>query len=67
VGEVDARLTTFSDWKEPFREGVVYYLRDQRVRGILLWNVWGKVDAARQLISEPGPFGPEDLRGRISG
>jgi NADPH-dependent 2,4-dienoyl-CoA reductase/sulfur reductase-like enzyme len=67
VGEVDARLTTFSDWKEPFREGVIYYLRDQRVRGVLLWNVWGKVDAARQLISEPGPFGPEDLRGRISG
>jgi len=67
VGEIDARLATFSDWKQPFREGVMYYLRDQRVRGVLLWNVWGKVDDARRLISEPGPFRPEDLRGRITG
>ena len=67
VGEVDARLGAFSDWKEPFREGVVYYLRDGRVRGVLLLNVWGKVDEARRLIAEPGPFRPEDLKGRITG
>lgn len=65
VGELDARLETFSDWKEPFREGVVYYLHEGRVRGVLLWNVWDKVPAARVLISEPGPFSPADLKGRI--
>jgi NADPH-dependent 2,4-dienoyl-CoA reductase/sulfur reductase-like enzyme len=65
VGELDARLETFSDWKTPFREGVVYYLREGRVRGVLLWNVWGQVDAARELISERGPFQPGDLRGRL--
>ncbi len=27
VGDLDARLETFSDWKVPFREGVVYYLK----------------------------------------
>ena len=47
VGEVDSRLETVADWKEPYREGVVYYLRDGRVRGVLLWNVWEQVDAAR--------------------
>ena len=67
VGILDARLETVSDWKEPFREGVVYYLQDGRVRGVLLWNVWGQVDAARQLIAQPGPVRPEDLRGRIRG
>ena len=67
VGEVDSRLETFSDWKTPFREGVVYYLRDGRVRGVLLWNVWGQVDAARALINEPGPFKPGDLKGRLPG
>ncbi|MGH7601459.1 MAG: NAD(P)/FAD-dependent oxidoreductase, partial [bacterium] len=36
-----------------------------RVRGVLLWNVWGQVDAARRLIAEPGPFRPEDLKGRL--
>jgi 3-phenylpropionate/trans-cinnamate dioxygenase ferredoxin reductase subunit len=65
VGEVDARLGTVPDWKTPFREGVVYYLRDRRVRGVLLWNVWGQVDAARALLAEPGPVEPKHLVGRL--
>src|SRR5437870_4007319 len=65
VGDVDARLETVADWKEKFREGVVYYLNDGRVRGVLLWNTWGQVDHARALIAEPGPFKPQDLKGRL--
>ena len=65
VGEVDARLETVADWKKPFHEGVIYYLRDNRVRGVLLWNVWEQVEAARQLIAEPGPFRAGDLKGRL--
>jgi len=65
VGELDSRMDLVADWKEPNREGVVYYLRDGRVRGVLLWNVWGQVEAARHLIAEPGPFRPEDLKGRL--
>lgn len=65
VGELDPRLETIADWKEPFREGVVYYLKESRVRGVLLWNTWGQVDAARALIAEPGPFTPQALRGRL--
>jgi NADPH-dependent 2,4-dienoyl-CoA reductase/sulfur reductase-like enzyme len=66
VGELDSRLEHFGDWKRPNEEGVVYYLDKGRVRGVLLWNVWGKVDAARALIAEPGPFSPETLRGRLA-
>jgi 3-phenylpropionate/trans-cinnamate dioxygenase ferredoxin reductase subunit len=65
VGEVDSRLETFADWKRPNEEGVIYYLRDGRVRGVLLWNVWEQVEAARQLIAEPGPFKGKDLKGRL--
>jgi NADPH-dependent 2,4-dienoyl-CoA reductase/sulfur reductase-like enzyme len=65
VGELDARLETVADWKTPFREGVVYYLKEGRVRGVLLWNTWGQVDAARSLIAEPGPFTAAALRGRL--
>jgi len=54
VGELDPRLDTEADWKEPFREGVVYYLKDGRVRGVLLWNTWGQVDNARALIGHAG-------------
>src|SRR5712691_8836362 len=50
VGELDPRLETVSTWKQPFREGVVYYLKDGKVRGVLLWNTWGQVDNARAII-----------------
>ena len=65
VGDVDARHQTVVDWKEAFREGVIYYLDGGRVRGVLLWNTWGQVDAARELIAEPGPFRAEQLKGRL--
>jgi 3-phenylpropionate/trans-cinnamate dioxygenase ferredoxin reductase subunit len=65
VGDLDARLETIPDWKEPYREGVVYYMNNGRVRGALLWNVWGQVDAARRLIEQPGPFRAADLKGRL--
>lgn len=62
VGELDARLPAVADWKEPFREGVVYYHRDGQVRGVLLWNVWGQVDSARQIISQRRHFRPYQLK-----
>lgn len=65
VGELDSRLETYVDWKEPFKKGVIYYLTDGRVRGVLLWNVWDTVPKARELIAEMGPFTPADLKGRL--
>jgi NADPH-dependent 2,4-dienoyl-CoA reductase/sulfur reductase-like enzyme len=65
VGALDPRAEVVSDWKAPFREGVVYFLSAGRVHGVLLWNTWGQVDAARALINEPGPFLPADLVGRL--
>lgn len=51
VGEVDSRLEMVTDWKIPCKEGVVYYLRDGRVRGVLIWNIYGLVDGAKRLIA----------------
>jgi NADPH-dependent 2,4-dienoyl-CoA reductase/sulfur reductase-like enzyme len=65
VGILDSRLETVEQWVTPFREGVVYYLDAGRVRGVLLWNTWGQVDAARHLIASPGPFDAENVRGRL--
>ena len=67
VGTLDTRLEIFEDWKEPFREGVVYYLKDGRVRGVLLWNVWEQVEAARALIGTPDRFTTASLKRRIGG
>ena len=66
VGDLDPSLEVVSDWDDRYQVGVVYYLEAGRVRGVLLWNVWGKVDSARALIADPGPFRPDDLKGRIS-
>jgi hypothetical protein len=52
VGQLDSELETVAVWKEPFRTGGLFYLRDGVVRGVLLWNVWGKLDWARTLIRE---------------
>jgi len=66
VGEVDASLDIVEDWKEPFRKGVIYFLRDGRVRGVLLWNTWGQVSAAAQLIAEKAEHSRATLEGRIT-
>jgi NADPH-dependent 2,4-dienoyl-CoA reductase/sulfur reductase-like enzyme len=66
VGELDTSFDIIEDWKEPFRKGVVYYLRDGRVRGVLLWNTWGQVDAAAALILEQARHTRASLTGRIS-
>jgi hypothetical protein len=65
VGVLDARLEVHACWKEPLRKGIVYYLEAGRVRGVLAWNAFGKMDAARALVAEPGPHRPEELAGRI--
>ncbi|MBI3739389.1 MAG: FAD-dependent oxidoreductase [Chloroflexi bacterium] len=67
VGELSSKLETFADWQEPFKKGVIYYLENGRVRGVLLWNVWEKLKEAAALMEEAEPFKPEDLKGRIVG
>jgi NADPH-dependent 2,4-dienoyl-CoA reductase/sulfur reductase-like enzyme len=66
VGELDARLELVADWSVAGREGIVYYLRDQRVRGVLLWNIFGKVDEARALLLDPSAVTAASVRGRIA-
>lgn len=66
VGELDSSLDVIEDWKEPFRKGVIYYLREGRLRGVLLWNTWGQVQAATKLIAQKAVHTSETLMGRIS-
>jgi 3-phenylpropionate/trans-cinnamate dioxygenase ferredoxin reductase component len=56
VGEVDSRLDTVESWEEPNRKGVITYVdAERRPRGFLLWDVWGKVDEARERIRAGEP------------
>ncbi len=66
VGDVDSRLETVAEWAEPMRKGVVCYREDGRPRGFLLWDVWGKVDAARELIQAGEPVDAGSLRSLLA-
>jgi NADPH-dependent 2,4-dienoyl-CoA reductase/sulfur reductase-like enzyme len=62
VGELDSRLHTITDVSELRGEGTVYYVdNERRPRGVLLWNLFGRVDAARDLIRAGDPVEPGAL------
>ena len=66
VGDVDSRLDTIAEWAEPNRKGVVAYVDgDGKARGFLLWDVWGKVDSARELIRAASTVDTGTLRGLL--
>lgn len=65
VGNLSSKLEIFEDWKQPFKEGVVYYLEEGHLRGVLLWNVWDKIPAARSLIAQPNEVTPAELKGKL--
>jgi NADPH-dependent 2,4-dienoyl-CoA reductase/sulfur reductase-like enzyme len=56
VGDIDSRLETHADWKEENVKGVIYFIKEHRIRGVLLCNVWDKVDAARALVQSGALF-----------
>jgi 3-phenylpropionate/trans-cinnamate dioxygenase ferredoxin reductase component len=67
VGEVDSNLETHAVWKQEFREGVVFYLREDVVRGVLLWNVWEKVEWARGLIRDGRQLSSTEREAAVAG
>lgn len=66
VGEVDTSLDVIEDWIDPNARGVVFYLREGRVRGVLLWDVQDRADDARAILAEDGPHTAATLRGRLT-
>ena len=65
MGHIDSGMETVADWKDEFKEGVVYYLEGTRVRGVLLWNMWDRWGPAGDLVADAGPHSAADLMGRI--
>ncbi len=61
VGLIDVRLDPKVVWKEEFKQGVIYYRKDNVIKGILLWNEWDKVDLAREIITKQKWIADDDL------
>jgi 3-phenylpropionate/trans-cinnamate dioxygenase ferredoxin reductase subunit len=65
VGDVSSSLETYADWQDENETGVIYYLEDGRVRGVMLCNIWGKLDEARALIRTGAHVNKRDLHGAV--
>ena len=63
VGTLDSSLDTVEQWNG--ERGVVYYVDGDRVAGVLLWNVEGRRDAARDVIAHANASDREMLRSLI--
>jgi len=75
IGIVDSTLPTFGVYaktdskevggddkeevKEEFNKGVIFYLRNDIIVGIVLWNIFNRIGIARQVLKEERKF--EDL------
>ena len=66
VGKLDSKMKTLTAWEFPFRKGVVVYLEDRKVKGVLLWNEPNRLDWAKKLITnQTAPESVEDLKKMI--
>ncbi|MHB1001189.1 MAG: NAD(P)/FAD-dependent oxidoreductase [Armatimonadota bacterium] len=52
IGELNPRMTVEVEWKEPLKEGVLQYIDDNHIRGVLFWNVPAQFDFARSLMAK---------------
>lgn len=71
VGRLDSALDLVPDWAVPPggdgpARGVVYYLAADRLRGVLLWNLFDRTDDARRLLAAGRGYTAEDLIGAIA-
>jgi len=49
--QVPTESTSVND-KEEFGKGVVFYMKEKRIVGVLLWNIFSQMPVARRIISE---------------
>lgn len=61
VGELNSKLQITADWEEENRKGVLFYHDTGVVRGVLLWNAWGLVPAARALLADSRQFAVKEM------
>ena len=65
MGEINSEMKIFADWLRENETGVIYYLDDGMVKGVMLCNVWDRVDLARELIRGRKRFTETELAGAI--
>lgn len=65
IGEIDSNLEMIEDWHELYRQGIIYYLKDGKLRGAMLWGIWNHLNTIRDLIASKKSYTPDALVGLI--
>lgn len=77
LGTIDSRLRTVGIWVNNRREndedeidyqrGIIYYMEDNHVKGILLWNASDYLERAREVLrTQPTVTGINSLKRQIA-
>jgi hypothetical protein len=66
IGELNKDFEIFEDWIEPYKKGTIFYLHDGKIRGLIFWNLWGKVDQGREIIKAGNTYKESDLPGMFT-
>ena len=63
IGEFSKDHQIIEDWIEPFKQGTLFFMDGKFIRGLVFWNLWGKVDEGRELIEKGNAYSEADLKG----
>ncbi len=63
IGEMNKEHEIYEDWIEPYKKGTVFYLKNEKIRGLIFWNLWGKIDQGRDIIRSGSTYKSSELPG----
>ncbi len=63
VGELKKSDDIYEDWIDPYHKGAVIYLLEGKIKGVIFWNLWGKVDLGREVIAAGKTYSHSELKG----
>lgn len=62
VGELSKVHQIVETWIEPYQKGTLFYLDNKRIKGLVFWNLWGKIEQGRELIKSGRYYSEVDLK-----
>jgi 3-phenylpropionate/trans-cinnamate dioxygenase ferredoxin reductase component len=65
IGEMNSSAETVSIWNGLHEPGIWAYTEEGRVRGLLLWNLFGQHEAGRKWIAEGRSLSAEQIKERL--
>ncbi len=65
LGNVNSRLEMVTDWQVENKKGLIWYLNNGRPAGVMMCNIWDKVESAREWIRKGQKVGLADVLGAV--